>query len=568
MTTEAAPPPPTTARRRLPQPHLRRPRLPAVLTSALVRRLLLAQLVLALVPITVLAFFALDGLHQARGSVVSQSQAALDDSAFTALRQRDVALADDVAVFLRGRESDLRVLATLPRTTDAYTAFSAAMSMTVQTVDQNGKDQTLTVPLFREVAFIDNSGQERAKAVDSCSSYPFSCSVQPATDLLDVSNPANTLYKSETYFRDALATPAGQICIGAPIGGYVPYQDAYAGAQNRAGQRYRGVIRFAMPVDGGVVELAVESIHLQEIVAHAAPSNPLPQAEIDPREADLTYMVAPDGGVIAHPRAYNIVGVDPNGNPAQTISATDQSDDNNLFRAANLTQMGFIDPSLPQMVQDNAGGLATNGKTFTAKPVNAPQRAIAEATIPFYDGRYNTPAGFGMVVMSTDGARFHVASAQLGKQIDNRVNVVTTRAQQVGAVAGIVAVLVAILLALTIARPLVRLTRVAQQIEREEREAVDLERLARTRGHDELSRLTRVFASMAKEIHERIAGLRKQVQQLQVVIDESKREKDVTEIVDTDFFRDLTGKAAQMRARNGNARRALAEVDRPTGTEG
>jgi hypothetical protein len=543
-------------------------RVPAVLTSAIVRRLLLVQLCLALVPLTVLAFFALDGLHQTRGSVVSQSQAALDDAAFTALRQRDVALADDVAAFLRGRESDLRVLATLPRTTDAYTAYSAAMNSSVQTVDQNGQNVALAVPLFREVAFIDSSGHEQAKAIDTCSSYPFSCSVQPATDYLDVSNPANTLYKSESYFRDTQALPAGQIFVGAPIGAYVPYQDAYAGAQNRSGQRYRGVIRFAMPVEGGVVELAVESIHLQEIVAHAAPSNPLPQAEIDPREADLTYMVAPDGWVIAHPRAYNIAGVDASGSLAPSISAADQSDDNDLYRAANLSEMGFIDPSLPQMVQDNAGGQATNGKTFIAHPVNAPQRAIAEATIPFYDGRYNTSAGFGMVVMSTDAARFHVASSLLGKQIDNRVTVVTTRAQQVGAVAGVVALALAVLLALTIARPIVRLTRVAQLIEHEHWAAVDLARLEKTRGGDELSRLTRVFASMAKEIHERIAGLRKQVQQLQVVIDESKREKDVKEIVDTDFFRDLTGKATQMRARNASARRTIASVDRPTGTEG
>jgi hypothetical protein len=567
---------PSSKRPRLQRARLRlRFRVPAVLTSSLVRRLLLVQLVLALVPLVVLAFFAIDGLHRTRQTVVSQSQSALDDASFTGLRQRDVTLADDVAAFLRQRESDLRVLATLPRTSTAYAAYSSAMSAPIRTVDVNGKEQTFDAPLYREVAYIDGGGQEQAKASDVCANYPFTCAVQPDSNLANVTDPANTLYKSETYFQDTIGLATGKIYVGAPIGAYLPYENAYAGTQNRGGQRYRGLIRFAMPVsDGagrnGIVVLAVESIQLQEIVAHAAPSNPLPQAEIDPREADLTYMVGPDGWVIAHPRAYNIAGVDANGAPVPSITATDRSDDNDLFRPANLTQMGFIDPSLPQMVQDNASGQATSGKTFAAKPVSAPERAIAEATIPFYDGRYNTPAGFGMVVMSTDWARFHVASAQLGKQIDNQVNQTTTRAQQVGVVAGIVALCFAIFFALTIARPILRLTSVARQIERDEWDSVDLARLEQTRQHDELSRLTRVFASMAKEVHERIAGLRKQVQQLQVVIDESKREKDVQQIVESEFFRDLTGKAREMRAQRQrfNAPPAVPESDRPTGTEG
>src|SRR5581483_11654026 len=103
------------------RPH--RPKLPALLTSALVRRLLVVQLLLAMAPLIVLAAIALRELHTARNEVVRQSQTSLDNAAFTALRQRDVALAGGVAAFLRAREGDLRVLATLPRTTDAYRAF-------------------------------------------------------------------------------------------------------------------------------------------------------------------------------------------------------------------------------------------------------------------------------------------------------------------------------------------------------------------------------------------------------------------------------------------------------------
>lgn len=522
------------------------------LTSGLLRRLLLVQLALALVPLIVAATFARNTLSEAAGVVVTESQEYFDRKSFEGLRQRDVSLAQSVASFLSEREDDLRVAATLPRTAEAYAAFGQAKRGRLWTVGADGAEVQQPVPLYRQIAFVDASGQEVAAASNQCTAYPFDCSVGSSSDLVDVSNPANTLYGSETYFADTMSLPRDAVYVGKPTGSYVPYEEAYASAQNREGRRYRGVVRFAMPIDEGgqrlgILVLSLESIHLIEQVAHVAPANPLPQAEVDPREADFTYMVGPEGWTIAHPRHFNIAGLDNSGTPVPSISEQDRADPDNLFRPGNLTQMGFIDPALPSLVDAGQAGSAADGVTLTSTPFAGPQRAIAYATIPYYTGQYDTPAGFGTVVMSTDWARFHLESEFLGLQVENRVDALGQQAQALGVATAIVALLLAALLALGIAHPIIRLTAAANNIERERWDLVPLERLQRVTGHDEIARLTRMFASMATEVRSRIVQLREQVQNLQIMIDQTKRETEVSQIVESDFFQDLTEKARQMR---------------------
>jgi hypothetical protein len=52
---------------------------------------------------------------------------------------------------------------------------------------------------------------------------------------------------------------------------------------------------------------------------------------------------------------------------------------------------------------------------------------------------------------------------------------------------------------------------------------------------------------MVGKVAQREQKLKQQVAELQIMIDESKRQEQVQEIVDTDFFRDLQAKARTMR---------------------
>lgn len=61
------------------------------------------------------------------------------------------------------------------------------------------------------------------------------------------------------------------------------------------------------------------------------------------------------------------------------------------------------------------------------------------------------------------------------------------------------------------------------------------------------------LATAALEAYIREQALRQEIQQLRIEIDESKRQKQVEEIVDTDFFQDLRAKAREMRRRGRQA---------------
>jgi two-component system cell cycle response regulator len=67
------------------------------------------------------------------------------------------------------------------------------------------------------------------------------------------------------------------------------------------------------------------------------------------------------------------------------------------------------------------------------------------------------------------------------------------------------------------------------------------------RRDDALGQLARVFQRMAREVVERERRLKAQVQQLRIEIDEAKADRQVAEITDTDYFRDLQEKASKLR---------------------
>ena len=66
---------------------------------------------------------------------------------------------------------------------------------------------------------------------------------------------------------------------------------------------------------------------------------------------------------------------------------------------------------------------------------------------------------------------------------------------------------------------------------------------------DALGNLARIFQRMAREVQARERALRQQVIELRIEIDEAKSARQVAEITETDYFRDLQRKADALRAR-------------------
>ncbi|HRK91155.1 MAG TPA: HAMP domain-containing protein, partial [Anaerolineales bacterium] len=176
-------------------------------------------------------------------------------------------------------------------------------------------------------------------------------------------------------------------------------------------------------------------------------------------------------------------------------------------------------------------------------------RVLIYATIPYHTGQYDTPAGFGLVVLSTDGDRLHIDAEVLSNQFDRRIDELSRFSLQLITGTLIVVIVLAILLARTIVSPILRLTDEAKIIEAGQWEQVKTEELERTGGGAEVGQLARVFASMAKQIYARETTLRKQVEGLKIVIDEAKRKKAVEEITDNEFFQQLSKRASEIRQR-------------------
>jgi methyl-accepting chemotaxis protein len=65
---------------------------------------------------------------------------------------------------------------------------------------------------------------------------------------------------------------------------------------------------------------------------------------------------------------------------------------------------------------------------------------------------------------------------------------------------------------------------------------------------DELGQSARVFLNMARERFAREQGLKKQVQELRIQIDEVKKQQQVAEIVESEYFVDLQRKVKEMKA--------------------
>jgi hypothetical protein len=116
-------------------------------------------------------------------------------------------------------------------------------------------------------------------------------------------------------------------------------------------------------------------------------------------------------------------------------------------------------------------------------------------------------------------------------------------------IAAYLSVLVAaMLLSNAITKPLNTVIRSAQTLEKGEPfQPEQLETVAG--GADELAQLARVFSRMAVQVQAREQKLKEEVVQLRIEIDEVKRQKQVAEIVESDFFQDLQGKAREMRRR-------------------
>lgn len=125
---------------------------------------------------------------------------------------------------------------------------------------------------------------------------------------------------------------------------------------------------------------------------------------------------------------------------------------------------------------------------------------------------------------------------------------VQRKAIPVLAISYAVLLLLVLWISTSLTRPLKRLTEAVAHVADGDYD-LDLSKVVPSRFPDEMFTLAEAFSLMAVKVAQREQKLTNEVRRLKVEIDQVRREEAVKEIVETDFFSDLTAKAAIMRAR-------------------
>ncbi len=357
------------------------------------------------IPLSLMAFLIANGMFKLGVTIKESTLNVLDNKSQEDIRARAVNAANEVANFLMESNKDLQVATIIPSTESVYKQFISENKKPVW-VKRNGKIQQILIPLYKEMALIDKNGNEQIKVVDG--------QVLPAKKLVNVSNPANTTYKTEDYFAKTKNLNKGDVYV-SPVTGFYVNKAAF-----EKGQRFEGVVRFATPVfnkDGfaGIITLALDYRHLAEFTHHLVPTQAEKVFETTAASGNYAYMVDNRGFVISHPSDFHIVGLTPDGTIVPTLSAQNAAElAKNGTEALNMFQLGFLDPNIFKITKEAAQG-KSGILMYKYGGIN---KFVTYAPIKFYASNLPQPTGFGWIGLGLEVEKYNEAATKLSQKIE------------------------------------------------------------------------------------------------------------------------------------------------------
>lgn len=358
---------------------------------------------LIVIPLSLMAFLIANGMLKLGVTIKERTVNVLDNKVQEDIKARAVNTSNEVAGFLMQCNKDLQVATIIPSSEAVYKQFVSENKKPVW-VKRDGKIQQALIPLYKEMALIDKSGNELIKIVDG----------QTAKQLVNVSNPANTTFKSEDYFAKTKSLNKGEIYVSPVTGLYVDK------AAFGKGQRFSGTIRMSTPIFNqtglaGIISLAIDYRHLAQFTDQIVPTQATRVIEADTATGNYAYMVDYRGFVISHPDDFHIIGLNPDGSTVPTVTAQNAAELNKKGAdALNLFQLGFMDPNLFTIAKEAAQG-KSGVLMYKYGGIN---KFVAYAPIKFYASNLPAPAGFGWVGLGLEVEKFNEAATKLSKSIE------------------------------------------------------------------------------------------------------------------------------------------------------
>lgn len=196
------------------------------------------------------------------------------------------------------------------------------------------------------------------------------------------------------------------------------------------------------------------------------------------------------------------------------------------------------------------------GDPDTAKAIELAQTAVRTGQVEIKDGIVTDQWGSWSSAWAP--IRDKNGNVVAGLFLDFEAAYVYEVQQQVEtqiAIAAIISYLIVFLMVFIsssqLTRPVIALTKAAERIGEGDYKQ-DLSSLTNVRLRDEISTMAEVFQIMVGKVYQREQTLIRQVEELKIEIDETKRKKQVNDIVDSEFFQELQEKSRAMRRRRAS----------------
>jgi signal transduction histidine kinase/HAMP domain-containing protein len=472
-------------------------------------------------------------------------------------------VAGEVSNFLQRVEGDLIDLSLILPGQEVYLDFAWGHARSVwyrrgtnaQPIEVKEK-----ILLYSEVSFIDPQGQEKIRILAG----------RPSLNLRNVADPANTTYKNETYFKQALQLPPGEISVSHLSGWYVSRDEQLQGAETPLeavqGTPYRGVIRFATPVYkgevlAGVAVLSLDHRHLMEFTQHVSPTKERYVVFPSYASGNYAFMFDDQGWMITHPKYWDIRGYDADGGLVPAYSAETDAETIRAGRIPfNLLDAGFIHPNYPVVAEAVRRG--EHGVVDTTN-VGGSRKIMAYAPIFFNQGDYKRYGVFGGITIGAEVENFHQPALAAASLIRKEITNYLRESWFVISITVMFVILVAYQLSRGIVEPLLSLTQGTREMARG-----NLAARVKVSSQDEVGVLADSFNQMANDLSLRQHRLWKTLQALRRSRHEIIRERNfkhrVVENIETGIM--TFDSLQQVTLLNGPAGRILgvAQLERAT----
>ncbi|MEA3486950.1 MAG: cache domain-containing protein [Thermodesulfobacteriota bacterium] len=364
---------------------------------------------LIVIPLLLASFLIANGIFQLGDTSKKGAEAVLEEKEQEEITMRTAVVAENVACFLQECEKDTLVATILPANAETYKEFMLKNRQGLW-MKKDGKIVKSSEPVYVEMALVDRVGNEVIKIANGV--------IVPKSGLVNISDPANTIYKSEDYFVRTKNLDKSDVYVSHVTGWYVNRADF------EKGKRFEGIIRFATPLYdkqgfAGLVTLALDVRHLARFTDNIIPTQAGYVFESDSSTGNYAYMVDDRGLIISHPDDYNIAGLYMDGTPvppvtSETLDSMAKKDE----RVLNLFLLGFMDPTLPEVAKDATAG-HSGSKIYK---FGGYTKFVAYAPIPFYSANYPKPAGFGWIGMGLDVDKFNEMALATSQRIEKEAS--------------------------------------------------------------------------------------------------------------------------------------------------